>query len=149
VKLCVFVLLLSLTLFHGLAHAQANSICPNSTVADAWGAEFASRAETFLASLQEAVRNDDATRFAALVQYPVRVINGTHTTKIATPDELIRKYSSVVTPIVKQAILEQTPTCLFGNYQGVMVGRGQVWFAEQPGRAMKIITVNVTTSGGS
>jgi hypothetical protein len=146
-KLRVLVVLFLLATGITLAHAQTTSNCPNSTVADARGAEFASRAKAFLGKLQEAVKQNDAKQFAALVAYPVRVIDGTHRLKVATAAELIQKYPALMTPKLKQAILNQSATCLFGNDQGAMIGDGQVWFDEQPGGAVKIITINLTAGG--
>jgi hypothetical protein len=54
-----------------------------------------------------------------------------------------------MTPKLRRAILDQSPACLFGNYHGVMIGSGQIWFDEQPGGAMKIITINLNAPGGS
>jgi hypothetical protein len=57
--------------------------------------------------------------------------------------DLIRKYPSIVTSTMKQAILAQDPKCLFANGQGVMIDHGQIWFAEQDRGMMKIITITV------
>jgi hypothetical protein len=45
---------------------------------------------------------------------------------------------------VRQAIGQQSAKCLFGNYQGAMIGNGEVWFSQQQRGGMKIITVNPT-----
>ena len=146
-KLRVFAALVLLATGAKLAHTQTSSPCPNSTVAEARGAEVASRAKAFLANLQQVVKANDAKQFAALVNYPVRVIDGGHRTKVATAAELIQKYPTIMIPQLKQAILSQSPECLFGNYQGMMIGDGQIWFDEQAGGAMKIITINPSAGG--
>jgi len=122
--------------------SQSDTSCGQSTVEEAGGPEFASRAKSFLAKLQAAVEKNDKTRFASLVQYPVRMLSGSRRTKISTRAELIKRYQSIVTADIRKAVLDQSPACLFGNYQGVMVGRGQIWFAEQSDGHMKIITIN-------
>ena len=128
------------------SYAQEKTGCPNSTVAEARGAEFAAQAKTFLAKLQLAVKQEDAKQFAALVRYPVRVI-GTRSMKVNASQELIRKYPSLMTAKMRQAILEQSGDCMFGNYRGVMIGRGEIWFDEQPDGSMKVITINTTAPG--
>jgi hypothetical protein len=70
-----------------LAHDLPN--CKNSTVEQAWGAEYASQARSFLVTLQKVVESDDSAKFARLVHYPVR-INGTHVVKITKRSELTR-----------------------------------------------------------
>ena len=116
-------------------HAQRSTTpaCDNSTVADAWGPEFASQARAFLAELQHVVRSNDKTKFSSLVQYPVHVFEGNHGTEIATPAGLIRRYTSIMTPALKRAVLTQSSECLFGNGQGAMVGGGRIWFQRQSG----------------
>lgn len=105
--------------------------CSQSTVEQARGAEFASRAKTFLAELQAAVAKKDKAQFASLAQYPLR-FNAAHRIKITTPAELIKRYSTIVTPQIRNAILDQSPSCLFGNYQGVMIGAGEVGSTSSP-----------------
>jgi len=129
-----------------LCQSQSDTSCQNSTVEDARGPEFAARAKTFLAELQAAVEKNDQVVFASLVQYPVRVVNGSSRTRIPTAAQLIKRYSSIVTPAVRNAILNQSAACLFGNYQGVMIGSGEIWFEEQSNGKMKIITVNTSTA---
>jgi hypothetical protein len=125
-------------------HAQSGpySGCGHSTVADAWGSEFASQAEAFLAELQQIVKTDDKARFAALVRYPIQVSVGDEESGVSTPSAFIRRYGSIVTPVLKQTILAQDPKCLFANGQGVMIGHGQLWFQKE-GKTMRIITITL------
>jgi hypothetical protein len=131
-------------LFVPFCHAQdaSNSGCGHSTVADAWGPEFASQAEVFLTQLQRIVKTNDKARFAELVHYPIKVSAGDNTNEVSTPADFIRRYRSIVTPALKQTILTQDPKCLFANGQGVMIGHGQLWF-QQEGKAMKIVTITL------
>ncbi len=127
---------------NSMAQTASPSACPNSTVADAWGPEFAVEAKTFFLALQHVVKENDKKGFAALVQYPLKVY-GAGTFEIRTPAEMTRKYASIITPSARQAILDQSSDCLFGNGQGVMAARGRVWFQKQPDGKMKIITLNI------
>jgi hypothetical protein len=128
-----------------LAQSVSISRCGHSTVADAWGPEFAARAEMFLAELQHIVGRNDKAKFANLVHYPIQVSVGDNNDKISTSAEFIQKYPSIVTPALKQAIISQDPKCLFANGQGVMIGHGQLWFQQQ-GEEMKIITITLDSS---
>jgi hypothetical protein len=106
-------------------------------------AEFAGRAEKFLMQIQAAVKVSNSQKFASLVRYPIVIATGTKKVQIRTAADLIRKYPSIVTSTMKQAILAQDPKCLFANGQGVMIDHGQIWFAEQDRGMMKIITITV------
>ena len=125
--------------------SQGASNCPNSTVQDAWGPEVASQAKSFLVTLQKVVESNDSAGFARLVHYPVRIIDTGRISRISNRSTLIRKYPSLMTANVREAILKQSQECLFGNDQGVMISNGQVWFQPQPSGKMKIITINVTS----
>jgi hypothetical protein len=126
--------------------AQTKSTCGQSTVEDAWGANFASEAKLFLDQLQRVVRDKDKAKLASLIEYPVRINVGSHHSEIASEKEFLRKYSSVLTPDMVREVLAQMPDCLFGNSQGVMIGRGVIWFQRQPEGTMKIIAFNIPSS---
>ena len=138
------VLALAPLLSHALCRAQDTSRCANSTVEDAWGPAVASEARSFLVRLQRIVKTGDKKQFASLIHYPIRVLDGKHSIEISSPSDFVEKYSSILTPDVKHAILAQSATCLFGNGQGMMVGRGQLWFRKESSGDMKIITINLS-----
>ncbi len=128
---------------HAVCKAQGSPPCGNSTVDNAWGPVFGSQAKAFLVRLQRVVETNNKIQFASLVHYPLHVLDGSHANEISTPADLIRKYPSILTPDVRHAIRSQSPTCLFANGQGVMIGRGQIWFQEESSGNMKIYTINL------
>ena len=117
--------------------------CEGSTV-DLQGADFAQKSRAFLVQLQSLVKAEDKPRVAAMISYPLLVIHGSRKARIKTKAEVLNQYGAIFDAHVRQAIAQQSAKCLFGNYQGVMVGAGEVWFGEQQNGAMKIITVNLT-----
>jgi hypothetical protein len=83
---------------------------------------------SFLATLQQAVRNDDRQAVASLVSYPIKVrIDGTPTT-LPDPAAFIAQYPEVMTEPVRAAVEVAEPAALFANSDGVMIGRGELWF---------------------
>lgn len=81
-----------------------------------------------ITGFQKAVKAHDAAAVAAMVNYPIKVrIVGSSRT-IRTPQEFIVKYDSIITPAIAAAVQDQKWDDLFVNYQGVMLGRGEVWF---------------------
>lgn len=117
--------------------------CQDSTV-DLQGADFAQKSRTFLSGLQSAVKAEDKAKVAAMISYPVLVIHGSRRTHIKTKAEFLNQYDAIFDAQVRQAIAQQSAKCLFGNYQGAMIGDGEVWFREQQNGTMKIVTVNST-----
>jgi hypothetical protein len=136
--LCASLLLL------GPCPAQQGSTprCHNSTVAE-FAPGLAPRAEAFLATLVKSVKAGDKARIAGMVQYPLSVYTGRGHRLIRNGSEFVAAYGQLFTLGVQKAVLEQVPECLFANYQGVMIGHGEVWFEEQRDGSMKIKTINV------
>lgn len=125
------------------AQSTSSSGCTNSTVTDAWGPEFASEAKSFFATLRSVVRNGDKKGVTSLIHYPLRVYGANEAYEIASPADLLRRYSTLFTPDARKAILSQSPDCLFGNGQGVMAAGGRVWFQKQENGEFKIVTLNL------
>ncbi len=126
--------------------APAKRDCQGSTVDDQ-GAEVAQKSRTFLAELQAAVNQGAKTNVAGMISYPLLVIHGSSKTRVRTEAQFLSRYDSIFDAHVRQAIAQQSAKCLFGNYQGTMIGDGEVWYREQESGGMKIVTVN--TSAGS
>ena len=83
----------------------------------------------FLAALQDAVRSGQPKAVAALVIFPLRVYHGRQATRIKDAPSFVKAYAHIFTPGVTKAVLAQKPGDLFHNWQGSMIGNGQVWFA--------------------
>jgi uncharacterized protein len=84
--------------------------------------------KAFLLRLQAAFRRNDREWLAAQGDVTVNRSDGaSHTYR---PDEIREVYDWIVTPDVRRAVLAQDPEQLFRNWQGAMVGDGQVWFDE-------------------
>ncbi len=83
----------------------------------------------FLATLQQAVGRDDRPAVAALVAYPITVRIDGAATILADPPAFIERYPQVITERVRAAIEAAEPATLFTNWQGVRIGRGELWFA--------------------
>jgi hypothetical protein len=100
-----------------------------------WGAAVASGDMTedqsvqFLAALQDAVKSGQPKAVAALVIFPLRVYHGRHATRIKDAQAFLHDYPHIFTADVTRAVLAQKPGELFHNWQGSMIGNGQVWFA--------------------
>lgn len=78
--------------------------------------------------IQEAVSSDSKELIADNVLYPLRVNSKDGYVEINDKEELISNYDEIITDKVKSALSKQTIEELFVNYQGVMVGNGEIWF---------------------
>jgi hypothetical protein len=116
--------------------------CGHSTVAD-FSPSLEPKANAFLTSLKAAVKAQDKHKVAGMAQYPLLVNMFKGHKQIKTAAQFIAEYDRLFTPSMRKAIEEQTPACLFANWQGVMIGDGEVWFEEQSNGSMKLKTLNV------
>ncbi len=97
----------------------------------------------FFDALKKAVAADDKAAVAAMVDYPFQTrING-KAVKLSDKAHFIADYDRIVTAKVKDAVARQTYATLFANWQGVMIGDGEVWFSGVgSGNAIKITAIN-------
>lgn len=93
--------------------------------------------EAFARNLQDALAKADARRVAALVHYPLRVNTLGAKTRQLSRTQLLKEFDAVFPPAVVKQVLDQDPTDLFRNYQGVMFGNGAVWANEFCGPAVR------------
>jgi hypothetical protein len=101
----------------------------------------------FLRTLKDAVARDDAQAIASMVAYPITVkLEGAPVT-VKTPQEFVANYTHIVSEPVKQAVEQAQLDRLFVNYQGVRLGRGEIWFGgvynkEGKPYQVKILAIN-------
>lgn len=77
--------------------------------------------------LQRGIAAHDTAAVAALMRYPVRVSIAGKSQKVADAAAFQRDYDKIVTPSLATLIGEQKFDTLFVNWQGVMLGQGEVW----------------------
>lgn len=123
-----------------------NNACGGSSTVDAMGPETAKLSREFLARLQSAVRANDKRQIAGMISYPLLVIRSGRRSRIQQRNTFLANYDQIFSAPIRHAILQQSPQCLFGNDRGAMVGNGEVWFTEEQGGGMKIITINESAS---
>jgi hypothetical protein len=117
-----------------------------------WDGMTEEEVAAFLGDLQAAVRADKPAAVADLIVFPLRVNKPALKGFVRTRGEFLRSYASIFTPEVRTAILKQTPSELFRNWQGFMIGNGEIWFngvcrdASCSTHRIGVITANVTNA---
>lgn len=106
----------------------------------------------FLEALQAAVRRNDPSELANLIEFPLRVSSGAKSNYVRSKNQFLAEYPRIFDSAVKRQILAQRYEALFSNYQGVMIGDGVIWFSgvcdpdsptgECKNQRIKIVTVN-------
>jgi hypothetical protein len=107
----------------------------------------------FLKLIQQAVRQDDAANLAVLVSYPIKISDGQgQAIEIADAKAFVANYAKFTNANWKKAVIKQKYSDLFANAKGVMVGKGEIWFAgicKDPAcqrSRLKIIGINPVTN---
>ncbi|GGA74983.1 hypothetical protein GCM10011385_31270 [Nitratireductor aestuarii] len=97
----------------------------------------------FLEQLQKAIAADDRQAVAAMVDYPFETRIGGKKVRIRDKKRFVADYGKIITRKIKDAVAKQRYEDLFANWQGVMIGDGEIWFSGIGGNdTVKIIAVN-------
>jgi hypothetical protein len=99
--------------------------------------------------VQDLVAKDDKQELANYVLYPMLLNKEGSSEKIADRKAFIANYDRIFTTNVKSALEHQKIEELFVNYQGVMVGGGEVWFGVADNGDIGIKSVNLFTPSAS
>ena len=118
---------------HNLSFSAAAEVPENRYAAA--GIENAAEFEAAFSALQAAVAANDKGKVADSVFLPLRVSGWTDensnksSLQVSSRQELMDKYDEIFTAQVKEAFARQKIAELFVNWQGVMVGKGEVWLS--------------------
>jgi hypothetical protein len=92
-----------------------------------------SEVSAFLDAMKATLANNDIKAFAKLISYPCRW-NKTKTTLMLKNEAAFLKHQkAILTPAVKNLILNAKLDDLFVNSQGFMLGNGEIWFDPRKG----------------
>ena len=97
----------------------------------------------FLRDLQEAVASDNRSRVAQLVEFPIAIqVSGKRKT-LRNRSQLLQYYDVAFDAKVKGFIRKQEFSTLFCNWQGIMIGRGEIWINKVGSSPqIKIVAIN-------
>jgi hypothetical protein len=104
--------------------------------------------EQFMAGIKTAVKEGNKTWLAKNVHYPIVVNIGSNKKQtIKNQTQFLQQYNKIFNPVYKKKILESCTCNLFANYNGVMLGDGEIWINQKPGSTEQsydfvIITIN-------
>jgi hypothetical protein len=85
--------------------------------------------KSFFEAIQNAVKQNDATALSLMISYPLtlRDIEG-HSVKVRNSKNFIANYPNFASSNWRGAVMRQKYEQLFSNWQGLMIGRGEIWF---------------------
>jgi len=83
----------------------------------------------FFEKLKKAVAENDKQTVASMVDYPFKARINDKAVTIRDAAHFAADYDKVFTTKIKEAVAKQNYQNLFANWQGVMIGDGEVWFS--------------------
>ena len=89
----------------------------------------------FIQQMQVWIAENNKEAIASSINYPL------DNPKIKNKTEFLKNYDIYINNNVKKALREQDLQNIFRNYQGAMIGNGQVWFRETK-LGYKIVAIN-------
>ncbi len=100
------------------------------------------RMRLFLIRLRERLAAGDKDAIVQMVHLPLAVYDkGTEIRRFETPEALRASFDQLFTRRVCQAVEQATFERLFVNYQGVMIGSGQIWIGVGTD-GLRIVAIN-------
>ncbi len=137
---------------HTVPEVKSITQTPSTNKYEAAGIDNPAEFEKTFNDVKAAIEKDEKETVADYINYPLNVNetskdNKVTTTKIKSKEDFIKNYDSIITGKVKKSMINQKVEDTFVNYQGVMVGDGEIWFkpiSNQTDGSVKylIITVN-------
>ena len=83
--------------------------------------------ENFFSKIKNYIVNDNKVKLAEEIQYPINVKINSELIQIKDKDDLINNYDQIFNADYKQLISNSPTKYLFVNYQGIMLGNGEIW----------------------
>ena len=109
-----------------------------------WVADFDDddAVEIFANKFKEAVVNKDRNTVASMILYPTKAILKNKAVIINNEKGFLELYDDIFDKDLNSKIANADTHNMFANYQGVMLGDGEVWFGSD-GNNIKVIAVGV------
>jgi hypothetical protein len=92
------------------------------------GFEDPDRVIRFLNELQDSVKNNKKRHIATLILFPFKATVTGKDIEIDSMDKFLKNYDQIFNLKVRNAVLNEKLETLSVNSNGIMIGRGEIWF---------------------
>ncbi len=83
--------------------------------------------ERFLVDLQHSVALDDRIHIAGMIRFPIKILVDSKPLTLHDKQDFLKYYDVAMDSRVKGFIRKQKFSEFFCNWQGIMIGRGEIW----------------------
>lgn len=86
--------------------------------------------KAFFEQIKKAVLADDAESLSKIIVYPLVIRPNGQTIKLENEADVKKSSGLIFTAKLKSAVRGQSPDSLFKNWQGIMIGNGDIWYSQ-------------------
>jgi hypothetical protein len=109
--------------------------------------------KAFFEQIRNAILKDDIDWLANSITYPIVLRPNGRKIAVSNKRDLKKRAKLILNEHLKSLVSTQYPDTLFKNWQGVMIGDGEIWFSEvvdkeqeKQGWVFRIIAINLNTA---
>ena len=110
-----------------IACATLLSFCLSASAETKTDYPITEQDKSFVRRLKHSIEIHDEQWVVDNVAMPINVKIYGQKIKINSKHEFIKNYDKIINVNVKNAVLTQDENHLFANWQGIMIGQGQIW----------------------
>lgn len=126
----LLLVLVILILTPALAHPGEPSATPSQTLEQRLR-DFAldpNEIKEFIVLIKQHLAKEDRQKLSSLISYPITVNLHGKRVQIKSKGEFVKNYHDIINAKVRKSVSRQKYEDLFVNWQGVMIGNGEIWF---------------------
>jgi len=123
-------------LFPSLTHAA------NAGSYSIAGFDDASQVQLFVENLKTLVSQDKKEDIAQLLRFPLKINIAAHRITLRSKVDFLKHYDQAFNSKVREALAKQDSSNLFSNWQGAMIGNGEIWIRPGEGGVIQIVAIN-------
>lgn len=86
--------------------------------------------KAFFEQIRKAILTEDVKWFSEAIGYPIVLRTSSGEIKLKDKRDFKEHSALVFNARLKSTVRKQSPDSLFKNWQGVMIGNGEIWFSE-------------------
>ncbi|MFO1520084.1 MAG: hypothetical protein U1F57_10555 [bacterium] len=134
----------TIALLWGLCFAPFHPVLAEETPSySIAGFDDGEKVKSFVEHLRQLATQDKREEIAALIRFPLNIIVAGHRIALRNRRDFLKHYDQAFNAKVKEALARQDSSNLFANWQGAMIGNGEIWLRPSPKSPfVQIIAIN-------
>jgi len=106
------------------------------------GFDDASKVQLYVENLKTLVSQDKKEDIAQLIRFPLKISVAARRITLRSKDDFLKHYDQAFNSKVRDALAKQDSANLFANWQGAMIGNGEIWIRPGESGGIQIVAIN-------